>query len=160
MDDLNLVGIPVEIKTAASYLQKEFEMKDLGKTKFCFSIQIEYLPNAIFFSPIIFTEKVLKRFHRNNAYRLNTPMVARTLDGHGEGKIILGLETLYLSAIGVLMYLADNTRPDIAFAVNLLTKYSSTPTRKHWKGVKDVLYYLRGTTNIGLFIHKSLYPIS
>ncbi|KAL0302617.1 UNVERIFIED_CONTAM: hypothetical protein Sangu_3089700 [Sesamum angustifolium] len=42
---------------------------------------------------------------------------------------ILGPEVPYLSAIGALMYLANNTRPDIAFSVNLLARYSSTPTR-------------------------------
>ncbi|XP_039135760.1 secreted RxLR effector protein 161-like [Dioscorea cayenensis subsp. rotundata] len=49
------------------------------------------------------------------------------------------------------MYFASNTRPDIPFAVNLLSRYSSTPTRRHWKGVKDVVHYLRGTIDVGLF---------
>jgi hypothetical protein len=40
------------------------------------------------------------------------------------------------------MYLANNTRPDIAFAVNILTRYSAAPTMRHWNGVKDVLQYL------------------
>ena len=38
---------------------------------------------------------------------------------------IFGLEVPYLSAIGALMYLANYTWPDIAFSVNLLTRYSS-----------------------------------
>jgi hypothetical protein len=38
----------------------------------------------------------------------------------------LGPEFSYLSVIGALMYLANNTRPDIAFAVNLLTRHSAT----------------------------------
>ena len=38
VDDLNLVGTPNEIARAASYLRKEFEIKDLGKTKFCLGI--------------------------------------------------------------------------------------------------------------------------
>jgi hypothetical protein len=49
------------------------------------------------------------------------------------------------------MYLANCTRPDIAFSVNLLARYSSAPTRRHWNGVKHVLRYLRGTTDMGLF---------
>ena len=43
VDDLNLVGTPNEIASAASYLRKKFEMKDLGKTKFCLGIQIKHL---------------------------------------------------------------------------------------------------------------------
>jgi hypothetical protein len=52
------------------------------------------------------------------------------------------------------MYLANCTRPDIAFSVNLLARYSSAPTRRHWNGVKHVLRYLRGTTDMRLFYPK------
>ena len=47
----------------------------------------------------------------------------------------------YLSAIGVLLYLA-NKRPDIAFSVNLLARYNSFPTKKHWNGIKHIFRYL------------------
>jgi hypothetical protein len=40
------------------------------------------------------------------------------------------------------MYLANNTRPNIAFAVNLLARYNAVPTMRHWNGVNDVLRYL------------------
>jgi hypothetical protein len=63
-------------------------------------------------------------------------------------KGILGPEVPYLSAIGVLMYLANCTRLDIAFLVNLLARYNSAPTRRHWNGVKHVLRYLRGTIDM------------
>jgi hypothetical protein len=47
----------------------------------------------------------------------------------------LGPEVPYFSAIGALMYLANCTRLDIAFTVNLLTRHSPNPTRRHWVGV-------------------------
>ena len=68
-----------------------------------------------------------------------------------EGEEILGPEFPYLSAVGALMYLANYTRPNIAFAVNLLARYSSEPTNRHWKGIKDVFRYLQGTKYLGLF---------
>jgi hypothetical protein len=52
------------------------------------------------------------------------------------------------------MYLANNTRPDIAFAVNLLVRFSDTHTIRHWNGIKDVLRYLRGTPDLCLFYPK------
>ena len=64
---------------------------------------------------------------------------------------LLGPEVPYLSVIGALMYLANRTRPDIAFSVNLLARYNSTPTRRHWNGIKHILHYLRETTYMGLF---------
>jgi hypothetical protein len=53
------------------------------------------------------------------------------------------------------MYLANNTKPDITFAVNLLARYSAAPTICHWHGVKDVLHYLQGTPDLGIFYPKN-----
>jgi hypothetical protein len=66
----------------------------------------------------------------------------------------LGSEVPYLNAIGALMYLANCTRPDVAFAVNLLARYSAAPTRRHWVGIKTILRYLKGTLDSGLFFPK------
>ena len=52
------------------------------------------------------------------------------------------------------MYLANYTRPDISFSVNLLSRYSFSPTQRHWNEVKHVLRYLQGTMNMGLFYPK------
>ncbi|GJW26912.1 hypothetical protein Tco_0040723 [Tanacetum coccineum] len=68
---------------------------------------------------------------------------------------ILGHEIPYLSAIGALMYLASNTRPNIAFSVNLLARYSSEPTRRHWNGMKHIFCYLCGTRDMRLFYQKN-----
>jgi hypothetical protein len=56
-----------------------------------------------------------------------------------EGEEVLGQEYTYLSAIGALMYLANNTRPDIAFTVNCLGRHSVAPTMRHWSAIKNIL---------------------
>jgi hypothetical protein len=43
VDDLNIIGHAKDIDKARNHLKKEFEMKDLGKTKFCLGLQIEHL---------------------------------------------------------------------------------------------------------------------
>ena len=158
VDDLNLVGTPEELIKTAEYLKKEFEMKDLGKTKFCLGLQIEHLPTGVLVHQSTYTERVLKQFYMDKAHPLSTPMVVRSLDVNKdpfrpqeEGEEILGPEVPYMSAIGALMYLANCTRPDIAFSVNLLSRYSSAPTQRHWKGIKHIFRYLRGTVDLGLF---------
>ena len=52
---------------------------------------------------------------------------------------LLGLEVPYLNAIDALMYLANCTRPNIAFSINLLTRYNFALTRKHWNEIKHIL---------------------
>jgi len=159
VDDLNIIGTDEEIKEVISYLKQEFEMKDLGKTKYCLGLQIEHVKNGIFVYQSNYTKKVIKRFHMDKSNPLSTPMVVRSLDvvkdpfrPCEESEQILGPEVPYFSAIGALMYLANCTRPDIAFAVNLLARFSSAPTKRHWNGVKHVLRYLQGTIDLGFFL--------
>ena len=61
VDDINLIGTPIELQKAIDYLKNEFEMKDLGRTKLCFGLQIKHLTNGIFVHQSAYTEKVLKR---------------------------------------------------------------------------------------------------
>ena len=75
-----------------------------------------------------------------------------------ENEELLGHEVTYLSAIGALMYLANYTRSDIAFSVNLLARYSLASTKSHWNKIKHVLRYLRGTCDMRLFYSKTLEP--
>jgi len=49
------------------------------------------------------------------------------------------------------MYLASHIRPYISFAVNLLARFSSCPTWRHWNGIIHILCYLQGTKDMGLY---------
>ena len=158
VDDLNLVGTPEDLTKTTEYLKKEFEMKDLGKTKFCIGLQIEHFLNEVLVHQSTYIKKILKRFNMDKTHLLSSLMVVRSLDVKKDpfrpcekGEKLLGPEVPYLSAIGALMYLANCTRPDIAFSFNLLARYSSAPTRRHWNGIKHILRYLNGTTDMSLF---------
>ena len=52
----------------------------------------------------------------------------------------------YSSTVGSLMYVMVCTRPDIAHVVGVLSRYMNNPGKEHWKEVKWILRYLRGTT--------------
>ena len=139
-------------------------MKDLGKTRYCLDLQIEYCLNSALIHQSSYTEKVLKRFYMYKSHPLSTPMVVRSLEvtkdpfRHKEENKKLLPKVPYLSAIGSLMYLANYTRPDIGFLVNLLDRYSSIPTKRHWNGIKHILRYLCGTSDMGLFYSKAMEP--
>ena len=80
VDDLNIIGTPEELPKAVNILKEEFEMKDLGRTKFCLGLQIEHLKNGIFVHQENYIAKVLKRFYMDKSHPLSTPMVVRSLD--------------------------------------------------------------------------------
>ena len=50
------------------------------------------------------------------------------------------------------MYLATNSRPDIAFAVNQCSRFSMDPKRSHEKALKRIGRYLKGARNSGMII--------
>jgi len=56
----------------------------------------------------------------------------------------------YRQAIGSLLYLANTTRPDIAFAVNVLSRKQENFDYYDWSGVKQIFRYLRGTLGYGI----------
>jgi hypothetical protein len=57
---------------------------------------------------------------------------------------------LYANAVGSLIYEMVCTRPNIAHALGVLSRYMSKPGKEHWTTVKRVFKYLHGTTSYGL----------
>ena len=121
--------------------------------------------NGVLIHQSSYTEKVLKHFYMDKSHPLSSPMVVRSLEvtkdpfwSKEENEELLGPEVPYLSAIGALMYLANYTRPNIAFSVNLLARYNSAPTKRHWNGIKHILRYLCGTSDKRLFYSKAMEP--
>ena len=47
--------------------------------------------------------------------------------------------------VGKLRYLADRTRPDIAFATSYLARFAANPAPEHWKLALRTVQYLKGT---------------
>jgi hypothetical protein len=98
----------------------------------------------------------------DKAYPQRTLMIVRALEKDKdpfmlkqEGEDVLGAEYPYLSAIGALMYLANNIRPVIVFVVNCLARHSTSPIMHYWNGIKNILRYLYGTIDLGLLFQKN-----
>jgi hypothetical protein len=102
--------------------------EDFGRTKFCLGLQLEHLHTGILVHQSGYVQKVLEMFNMDKAYSARTPMVVRAFEKETnsfmlkEGEEVLGPEYSYLSVIGALMYLANNTRSYIDFAVNYLVR--------------------------------------
>jgi hypothetical protein len=155
MDDLNIIGHIKDIDEARGHLKTEFEVKYLGRIKFCLGLQLEHLPTGILIHQSVYVQKILKKFNMDKVYSARTHMIVHALEKDTdpfklkeEGEEVLGQEYPYLSAIGALMYLANNMRPDIAFIVNCLARHNAAPTLHHWNG-KDQYSKLIGYADIG-----------
>jgi hypothetical protein len=54
----------------------------------------------------------------------------------------------YLNAVGTLLYIGLSTRPDIANATSILARFSANPGPTHWKAVKYLMRYVKGTMDL------------
>ncbi|XP_062713574.1 uncharacterized protein LOC134290444 [Aedes albopictus] len=60
----------------------------------------------------------------------------------------------YRELVGSLQYLAQSTRPDICFAVNMVSQFCQNPGKAHWTAAKRILRYLKGTKAMKLTYSK------
>lgn len=61
----------------------------------------------------------------------------------------------YQEAVGSLLYISQISRPDIAFAVGVISRFSKNSGKAHWNAVKKIFRYLKGTTNLKLEFNKN-----
>ena len=162
VDDLNLVGTPATCQHAIVLLTNQFEMKLLEHTSFCLGLQLTHIRGGgIFLHQTTYTQKLLKRFSMDKANPLLAPMIGHSKTSDDPYALCKEEEeeefhnrTQYLASVGALLYLSTYTRPDISFAVSVLTRHSQKPGVRHWNGVKHLLRYLQGTEDLGLFYTK------
>ncbi|WZY87898.1 hypothetical protein YC2023_044633 [Brassica napus] len=98
-----------------------------------------------------YLEKVLKSFNMTEAKAVNTPtstqfkLKSLTKDQkEEEGSFMADIP--YASVVGSIMYAMVGSRPDLGYAVGLISRFMSEPGREHWLAAKWVLRYLKGAT--------------
>ena len=106
-------------------------------------------------SQSFYIKVMLEKFEMSESNPALTPMETHFKIDHD--KDIMSPEEIdemknvpYREAIGSLMYLMVSTRPNIAYAISVLSRYSACPSRRHWKAVKRVFRYLKGTMYLSL----------
>jgi hypothetical protein len=60
----------------------------------------------------------------------------------------------YQQMVGALLWLSNSTRPDISFAVNQCARFLANPGDTHLAAAKQILRYLKGTSNLGIRYQK------
>lgn len=83
----------------------------------------------------------------------SNPMIAGVKfvkSGVYDGPMSQAVSVPYREAIGCLMYLQCSSRPDIACAVEVLSRFCNEPKLAHWQAIKQVLRYLKGTQDLAM----------
>ncbi|GJU43178.1 retrotransposon protein, putative, ty1-copia subclass [Tanacetum coccineum] len=158
VDDILLMGnnIPM-LQDVKSYLGRSFAMKDLGDAAYILGIKIyrDRSKRLIGLCQSAYIEKILKRFYMENSKRGTIPMQEKLKLSKSQGASTPAekqrMQNIpYASAIGSIMYAVRCTRPDVAFAQNMTSRFQQNPGEEHWTAVKNILKYLRNTKDMFL----------
>eukprot|EP00253_Pinus_taeda_P029695 PITA_29695 len=129
-------------------LGKNFEMTDLGYVHYYLGIEVARHPKSIFLSQRKYIGDLLNRFGMTECNPLTTPMEQNLKLTSTEGKEFEDA-IKYRQLVGSLNYLTT-TRPDISFAIGILSRFMQKPCEGHWSTAKKVLRYLKGTQDFGI----------
>jgi hypothetical protein len=148
VDDLIIAGPRAEdITEFKKEMQHRFSMSDFGPLSYYLGIEVKQEYDGITVSQSSYAAKILEVTGMSKCNPTKTPLeVGMKLSKKDAGEPVDA--TKYRSIIGSLRYLV-NTRPDLAHSVGLVSKYMEAPGIQHWKAVKHILRYIKGTLGHG-----------
>ncbi|CAN6677420.1 unnamed protein product [Malus baccata var. baccata] len=153
-NDMVVTGNDPEERAAFQrYLSTEFEMKDLGSLKCFLGIEVSRNSFGIFLSQRKYIIDLLHETGMSACQPVATPLQ--------EGlKLSVNLNQVpvdkgrYQRLVGRLMYLA-HTRPDLVYALSIVSQYMHDPGEQHMNVVMRILRYLKGSPSKRIFFKKN-----
>ncbi|MCE8502524.1 DDE-type integrase/transposase/recombinase, partial [Latilactobacillus sakei] len=153
VDDILIIGNDFEMMTSVKqWLSQRFSMKDLGEASYILGIKLyrDRAKRMLGLSQSAYVDKILHRFGMQDSKRGLLPLShGVSLSKDQSPKTSQESERMknipYASAVGSLMYAMICTRPDIAKAVSVVSRFQSNPGEEHWTAVKRIFKYLRRT---------------
>jgi hypothetical protein len=151
VDDIIMCGPELGwIAEFKSKLHEQFSIQDLGAAAWVLGIAIvrDRERRRITLHQGRYIGDMLLKYNMQDSKAVSTPvdLGGSSLDA---GQLFEDA-TLYKSLVGSLLYAAVATRPDIAVAVSMLSRWMAAPEERHWVMAKRVLRYLKGTQLDGL----------
>lgn len=141
-----------EIEELKKNLFTEFEMKDLGLLKYFLGIEGLRSVEGIFINQRKYVLDLLAEVGMLDCKPAETLMV----QNHGlqikEGAKLANRRK-YQRLVGKLIYLS-HTRPDISYAVGIVSQFMHQPQNDHWEAALRIVRYLKGTSGHGVFFQK------
>jgi hypothetical protein len=157
VDDLLLACNNVShLSTLKEKLNKEYDMKDLGEASYILGIKVIRNRSAghIYLSQENYIDQVLTKFRMDQCNPVSTPVDSNFRYVNDEESPPVDSK-LYQRGVGSLMYAMTCTRPDLAFAVSLVSRFAANPKEIHWSMLKRILKYLKGTKNCCLRLGRA-----
>lgn len=132
-----------------NYLQSCFRMKDLGKLKYFLGLEVARNTSGFYISQRKYALDIVAEAGLLAAKPSPVPMELNHTLAVVEGSLANARQ--YRRLVGRLIYLT-NTRPDIAYAVHILSRFMQKPLLPHWNAAIRVVRYLKGCPGQGIFL--------
>ncbi|KAG8786664.1 hypothetical protein FRC15_010949 [Serendipita sp. 397] len=147
VDDIILCGNSTsDIDKTVKALGQIFEVKDLGEPKLLLGIQIihDKTANTITLSQTNYINTILERFDYRKLNPVSSPLDPNVILRKREDDDLASAEEIhdYQMKLGSVMYAAIATMPQLAYAVQTLSQFSSNPAPEHHTALKRVFRYL------------------
>ena len=158
VDDILIVATSMAtVKEIKDQVRSAFDARDLGEAAYFLGITITRdRPNhEIKMTKERMTMDLVQRFGMSEAKERSTPLSTGANLSLEDGEELDVQQYPYGSLVGGMLYLSVCTRPDIAHAVGVLSKYMTKPKTTHWNAAKGVLRYLKGTSDSGIVFRGS-----
>ncbi len=154
VDDIVLTGNDhTELTRIKKLLAKDFEVKDLGILKYFLGMEFARSKEGLVVSQRKYVLDLLEETGLLGCKPAETPMESNLkLQPKSSGKHVD--KERYQRLVGKLIYLS-HTRPDIAFAVSVVSQLMHSPGAEHFDAVNRILRYLKGTPGRGLLFRKN-----
>lgn len=144
------------IDKLASRLGESFKLKDLGDVHHFLGLDIKKDSAGHYsMSQSNYIDKIAKTHSLENVKRQTIPLNSGYYKLNHEKTLPNNNE--YRSLLGSLLYIAVNTRPDIAAAINILAQKTSSPSEADFTELKHVLAYLLNTKDLRLKLYNAEY---
>ena len=154
VDDMIITGDDAEeISRLQEQLSTEFEMKNLGGLKYFLGIEVARSRQGIFLSQRKYVLDLLSEVGLLECKPADTPIVPNHKLGEYTDQVPADKER-YQRLVGKLIYLS-HTRPDIAYAVSVVSQFMHCPSEDHMDAVIRILRYLKSSPGKGLMFSKN-----
>jgi len=153
VDDIILTGDDLdELKRLKNVLANDFEIKDLGTLKYFLGMEFARSKKGIFVSQRKYVLDLLKETGLLGCKAAETPIEPNLKLQSAKPEDVKNREQ-FQRLVGRLIYLS-HTRPDIAFAVSMVSQFMHSPGPEHFEAVYRILRYLKGSPGKGLLFEK------
>lgn len=110
-----------------------------------------------------YIQTILKRYNFDHEHSRRTPMIhEHNLAPRSSKELCQDADAIthYMSLVSGLCYVADFTRPDVAYCTGQLAHYLNDPSQEHFAAAKQCYLYLKGTCNYWLILGNQANPTS